>query len=67
MSMKKNRFERSGEEKAVTSPWSLVITAYSRPVSDLFRVISVFPDLQNKGRLTRLLLIDLGDRVTLVD
>jgi phosphoribosylformylglycinamidine synthase len=55
MSMK-TVWKEDGEEKAVTSPLSLVITAFA-PVSDVRKTLT--PELQNKAD-TRLLLIDLG-------
>ncbi len=55
MSMK-TVWKEEGEEKAVTSPLSLVITAFA-PVADVRQTLT--PELQNKAD-TRLLLIDLG-------
>ncbi|MEO9653542.1 phosphoribosylformylglycinamidine synthase [Marinomonas sp.] len=55
MSMK-TVWKEDGEEKAVTSPLSLVITAFA-PVADVRKTLT--PELQNKTD-TRLLLIDLG-------
>ncbi|MEP3349346.1 MAG: phosphoribosylformylglycinamidine synthase [Marinomonas sp.] len=55
MSMK-TVWKEEGEEKAVTSPLSLVITAFA-PVADARKTLT--PELQNKAD-TRLLLIDLG-------
>lgn len=55
MSMK-TVWKDEGEEKAVTSPLSLVITAFA-PVADARKTLT--PELQNKVD-TRLLLIDLG-------
>jgi phosphoribosylformylglycinamidine synthase len=55
MSMK-TVWKEDGEEKAVTSPLSLVITAFA-PVSDVRKTLT--PELQDKAD-TRLLLIDLG-------
>jgi phosphoribosylformylglycinamidine synthase len=49
-------WKEDGEEKAVTSPLSLVITAFA-PVSDVRKTLT--PELQDKAD-TRLLLIDLG-------
>ncbi|ETX09461.1 phosphoribosylformylglycinamidine synthase [Marinomonas ushuaiensis DSM 15871] len=55
MSMK-TVWKENGQEKAVTSPLSLVITAFA-PVADVRKTLT--PELQNKAD-TRLLLIDLG-------
>ncbi|MGB5997005.1 MAG: phosphoribosylformylglycinamidine synthase [Marinomonas sp.] len=55
MSMK-TVWKEDGEEKAVTSPLSLVITAFA-PVADVRKTLT--PELQNNAD-TRLLLIDLG-------
>ncbi|MEP0073853.1 MAG: phosphoribosylformylglycinamidine synthase [Marinomonas sp.] len=55
MSMK-TVWKEDGQEKAVTSPLSLVITAFA-PVADARKTLT--PELQNKAD-TRLLLIDLG-------
>jgi len=55
MSMK-TVWKEDGKEKAVTSPLSLVISAFA-PVTDVRKTLT--PELQNKAD-TRLLLIDLG-------
>lgn len=55
MSMK-TVWKDEGEEKAVTSPLSLVISAFA-PVADVRNTLT--PELQNKVD-TRLLLVDLG-------
>ena len=55
MSMK-TVWKEDGQEKAVTSPLSLVITAFA-PVADVRKTLT--PELKNKAD-TRLLLIDLG-------
>jgi phosphoribosylformylglycinamidine synthase len=55
MSMK-TVWKEDGEEKAVTSPLSLVITAFA-PVADVRKTLT--PELKKSGD-TRLLLIDLG-------
>ncbi|MCW4628748.1 MULTISPECIES: phosphoribosylformylglycinamidine synthase [Marinomonas] len=55
MSMK-TVWKENGEEKAVTSPLSLVISAFA-PVADVRKTLT--PELQNKAN-TRLLLVDLG-------
>ncbi|MCV2404117.1 phosphoribosylformylglycinamidine synthase [Marinomonas sp. C2222] len=55
MSMK-TVWKEEGEEKAVTSPLSLVISAFA-PVADVRKTLT--PELQNKAD-TRLLLVDLG-------
>ncbi|MBJ7537965.1 phosphoribosylformylglycinamidine synthase [Marinomonas transparens] len=55
MSMK-TVWKEDGEEKAVTSPLSLVITAFA-PVADVRKTLT--PELHHKAD-TRLLLIDLG-------
>jgi phosphoribosylformylglycinamidine synthase len=55
MSMK-TVWKEDGKEKAVTSPLSLVISAFA-PVTDVRKTLT--PELQNKVD-TRLLLIDLG-------
>ncbi|GAB3483836.1 phosphoribosylformylglycinamidine synthase [Marinomonas epiphytica] len=55
MSMK-TVWKEEGQEKAVTSPLSLVISAFA-PVADARKTLT--PELQNKAD-TRLLLIDLG-------
>jgi len=55
MSMK-TVWKEDGKDKAVTSPLSLVISAFA-PVTDVRKTLT--PELQNKAD-TRLLLVDLG-------
>lgn len=57
MSMR-TAWNRDGEDKAVTSPLSLVITAFA-PVSDVRKTVT--PQLQTDVADTDLLLIDLGN------
>lgn len=60
MSMK-TKWQQDGEEREVTSPLSLVITAFAR-VEDVRKTVT--PQLQtNKGE-TSLVLIDLGNGKT---
>lgn len=47
----------NGEDKSVTSPLSLVITAFS-PVTDVRKHLT--PELKRTGQATELLLVDLG-------
>ncbi|CAK9885642.1 MAG: Phosphoribosylformylglycinamidine synthase [Candidatus Erwinia impunctatus] len=56
MSMK-TRWQDNGEEKSVTSPLSLVITAFAR-VEDVRRTVT--PELRDPQQQNVLLLIDLG-------
>ncbi|KAJ3172844.1 hypothetical protein HDU87_007768 [Geranomyces variabilis] len=58
MSMKQKWTNAKGEQKSVTSPLSLIITAYG-PVADVRRTLT--PQLRtDKGDETVLLLVDLG-------
>ncbi|MFL9803011.1 phosphoribosylformylglycinamidine synthase [Vibrio cyclitrophicus] len=57
MSMK-TKWEENGEQKEVTSPLSLVITAFAR-VEDVRKTIT--PQLRTDKGNTRLVLIDLGN------
>ena len=56
MSMK-TRWEDNGEDKSVTSPLSLIITAFSR-ITDVRKTVT--PQLRTDKGETELLLIDLG-------
>ncbi|WP_301099065.1 phosphoribosylformylglycinamidine synthase, partial [Otariodibacter sp.] len=57
MSMR-TTWEENGEQKAVTAPLSLVITAFAR-VEDVRKTVT--PQLRTDKGATRLLLIDLGE------
>ncbi|MGL5991786.1 MAG: phosphoribosylformylglycinamidine synthase [Plesiomonas sp.] len=57
MSMK-TRWQHEGEDRAVTSPLSLVITAFAR-VEDVRATVT--PQLRTDQGVSRLLLIDLGE------
>jgi len=57
MSMSTAWQEESGENKAVTSPMSLVITAFA-PVMDVRKTVT--PELRTDCGMTDLILIDLG-------
>ena len=58
MSMQ-TRWQEGGEEKAVTAPLSLVITAFA-PVADVRKTLT--PQLKRLDEPTELLLIDLGEK-----
>ncbi|KAJ3284942.1 hypothetical protein HK104_009699 [Borealophlyctis nickersoniae] len=57
MSMKTKWKDAAGQEKEVTAPLSLIITAYG-PVSDVRKTLT--PELRTDAGETTLLLIDLG-------
>ncbi|KAJ3162162.1 hypothetical protein HDU88_007082 [Geranomyces variabilis] len=59
MSMKQKWTDAKGEQKSVTSPLSLIITAYG-PVADVRRTLTPQLRTTEKGDETVLLLVDLG-------
>lgn len=59
MSMKTQWQDENGEDKAVTAPLSLVITAFAR-VQDIRKTLT--PQLRTDKGATKLVLIDLGNK-----